>query len=192
MPLSIIINKSLQEGAFPQMMKTAYVIPLFKSKDKLSKENYRPISLLLTLSKLLEKVVYKHTYEFMEKTKQIYDGQFGFRSKHSCENAIQNLLGDILKSEDQGLITKVDITAPQKVTSNDTLSLETETVPSRSSLQEATLQSKEVNADITTSEEVTSNKTLSPITLHDLAISTDVSTPLTTQLPRQNDNMPIT
>ena len=35
-----------------------------------------------------------------------YDGQFGFRSKYSCENAIQNLLGDILKSEDQGLITK--------------------------------------------------------------------------------------
>ena len=123
-PLSIIINKSLQEGAFQQMMKTANVIPLFKSKDKLSKENYRPVLFLLTLLKLLEKVVYKHTYEFMEKTKQIYDGQFGFRSKHSCENAIQNLLGDILKSEDQGLITKADITAPQKVTSNDTLSLE--------------------------------------------------------------------
>ena len=105
-PLSIIINKSIQEDVFPQMMKTADVIPLFKSKDKLNKENYRPISLLLTLLKILEKVVYKCTYEFMEKTKQIYDGQFGFRSKHSCENAIQNLLGDILKSEDQGLITK--------------------------------------------------------------------------------------
>ena len=105
-PLSVIINKSIQEGTFPQMMKTEDVIPLFKSKDKLNKENYRPISLLLTISKLLEKVVYKCTYEFMEKTKQIYDGQFGFRSKHSCKNAIQNLLGDILKGEDQGLITK--------------------------------------------------------------------------------------
>ena len=105
-PFTVIINKSIQEGVFPQMMKTADVIPLFKSKDKLNKENYRPISLLLTLSKILKKVVYKHTYEFMEKTQQLYDGQFGFRSKHSCKNVIQNLLGDILKSEDQGLITK--------------------------------------------------------------------------------------
>ena len=88
--------------------------------------------------------------------------------------------------------TNADITAPQKVTSNDTLSLEMQTVPSRSSSQEATLQSREVNVDIMTSQEVTSNETLSPITSHDLAISTDVSTPLTTQLPRRNDDMPIT
>ena len=41
----------------------------------------------------------------MENTCQFYDGQFGFRSKHSCENAVQNLIGDVIKGEDQGLIT---------------------------------------------------------------------------------------
>ena len=41
----------------------------------------------------------------METTSQIYDGQFGFRSKHSCENMIQNLVADVIKGEDQGLIT---------------------------------------------------------------------------------------
>ena len=60
-PLTVIINKSLQEGVFPQLMKTADVIPLFKLKNKNDKKNYRPISLLLTLLKILEKVVYKCT-----------------------------------------------------------------------------------------------------------------------------------
>ena len=98
-PVSIIINKSLQEGHFPTRMKTAQVVPLYKCKERYLKNNYRPISLLLTISKLLEKVIYKRTYSFMENTNQIYEGQFGFRSKHSCENAVQNLLGDIVKND---------------------------------------------------------------------------------------------
>ena len=104
-PLNIIIKSSLQEGYFPSRMKMADVVPLFRSKNKSIKTNYRPISLLLMLSKVLEKVVYTCTYNFMENTSQIYDGQFGFRSKHSCENAIQNLVGDVIKGEDNGLIT---------------------------------------------------------------------------------------
>ena len=98
-PLTIIFNKSLAEGSFPSIMKAADVVPLHKSKSKLDKGNYCPISLLMTLSKLLEKIVYSLTYQFMEKTNQIYDGQFGFRRKHSCENAFQNLLSDIIKNE---------------------------------------------------------------------------------------------
>ena len=103
-PLNIIINSSLQEEYFPSRKKMANVVPLFKSKNKNIKTNYRPISLLLTLSKVLEKVVYTRTYNFMKNTSQIYDGQFGFRSKHSWENAIQNLV-DVIKGEDNGLIT---------------------------------------------------------------------------------------
>ena len=104
-PLTIIFNKSLTEGSFPSIMKAADVVPLHNSKSKLDKGNYRPISLLMTFSKLLEKIVYSCTYQFMEKTKQIYDGQFGFRRKHSCENAVQNLLSDIRKNEGRNQIT---------------------------------------------------------------------------------------
>ena len=82
-PLSIIINKSISEGQFPTRMKTAQVVPLHKGKEKYLKNNYQPISLLLTISKLLEKVIYQRTYSFLESTNQIYEGQFGFRSKHS-------------------------------------------------------------------------------------------------------------
>ena len=57
-PLEIIFNKSLTEGFFPSTMKKADVIPLFKSKDHDESNNYRPISLLLTISKILEKIIY--------------------------------------------------------------------------------------------------------------------------------------
>ena len=105
-PLCIIINKSLEEGVFPTRMKNAEVVPLYKGKDRLNKNNYRPISLLLTISKILEKVVYSQTYTFMEKTNQFYEGQYGFRTKYSCENAVQNLLSDIVKGESLNKITK--------------------------------------------------------------------------------------
>ena len=58
-PLTIIFNKSLCEGVFPESMKKADVVPLYKAKDNQETNNYRPISLLLTTSKLLEKIMYK-------------------------------------------------------------------------------------------------------------------------------------
>ena len=106
-PLHIIYNKSLCEGVFPERMKVADVIPLYKGKSKLQKENYRPISLLLTLSKILEKIMHARTYKFLDNTHQLYEGQYGFRSKHSCEHAIQNLIGDVVKGDTNGKITTV-------------------------------------------------------------------------------------
>ena len=84
LPLTEVMNKSLKEGIFPEKMKHADVFPLYKSKDRLEKNNYRPISLLITLSKLLEKLVHKRTYTFLENTGQIFVSQYGFRMKHSC------------------------------------------------------------------------------------------------------------
>ena len=58
-PLSKIFNESLSQGIFPTFMKLAEIVPLYKGKDCSEKSNYRPISLLLTSSKLLEKIMYK-------------------------------------------------------------------------------------------------------------------------------------
>ena len=95
--MTICVNRSLTEGLFLQAMKLADVYPLFKSKDKGETNNYRPISLLLTLSKLLEKIVYGKVYHLLNDTNQIYNSQYGFRSGHSCENAIGELLRVVLK-----------------------------------------------------------------------------------------------
>ena len=104
-PLTIIFNRSLIEGVFPEAMKKADVVPLFKSKDHQESNNYRPISLLLTLSKLLEKIIYKRTYSFLESTGQIYKSQYGFRTSHSCENAICELVSEIIKGKQDGMHT---------------------------------------------------------------------------------------
>ena len=104
-PLEIIFNKLIEEGTFPTNMKKADIVPLYKSKDKQECSNYRPISLLITLSKLLEKIVYKRVYQFLEKTGHIFPSQYGFRMSHSCENAVRELLSTIIKGKEQGLYT---------------------------------------------------------------------------------------
>ena len=86
-------------------MKMAEVIPLYKGKSKFEPGNYRSISLLLTMSKILEKLRYKRTYAFLDNNNQIYHSQYGFRSKHSCENAIGKLLSQVLKIQQQNKYT---------------------------------------------------------------------------------------
>ena len=97
-PLTGIFNSSLEKGTFPALMKTAIVIPLHKGKSIHDLGNFRPISLLLTISKLLEKVMYTCVYDFLNETHQIYESQYGFRAKHSCEHAIGELLSAITKN----------------------------------------------------------------------------------------------
>ena len=104
-PLSILANKSLSEGIFPTEMKKADTIPLYKSKDKNDKNNYRPISLLLTMSKVLEKVMYNRTYNFLNHTNQLFTSQYGFRTGHSCQEAIAELVGKITRNNDMGCHT---------------------------------------------------------------------------------------
>ena len=61
-PLCTIFNLSLNTGCFPTKMKYAEIVPLYKSKSKLEASNYQPISLLITISKILEKIIYLRTY----------------------------------------------------------------------------------------------------------------------------------
>ena len=86
-PLKHIINLSFEEGCFPDMLKVANVCPIYKNKCKKKCENYRPISLLSNLSKLLERAMHSRLYEYLEKSNILYDLQFGFRKKkinNSC------------------------------------------------------------------------------------------------------------
>ena len=86
-------------------MKYAEIVPLYKSKSKLEASNYRPISLLITISKILEKIIYRRTYEFLDNTNQIYRNQYGFRAKHSCEHAIGELISNIVKNQQKDKFT---------------------------------------------------------------------------------------
>ena len=90
-PLSIIFNKSFASGECPDLLKMASTVPIFKKDSKLIVSNYRPISLLSNINKILEKLMFKRVYDFLEKYKCIYKLQFGFRSKHSTNHALVDI-----------------------------------------------------------------------------------------------------
>ena len=87
MPLKIVINQSLNTGIFPNNLKIAKVIPLFKKDDPMMFDNYRPISLLPCISKIFEKTVHIQLYDYFTKNKLFYISQHGFRKLHSTETA---------------------------------------------------------------------------------------------------------
>ena len=99
-PLSQLINESFQSGIFPDKMKFAKVIPLFKKGCPLVASNYRPISLLSVFSKITEKVMYERLYKYLEKQEILYTLQFGFRASHSINHALVSLTEAIKNSLD--------------------------------------------------------------------------------------------
>ena len=100
-PLSIIINQSICSGIFPSKLKIAKVIPLFKKGDIQLFGNYRPISLLSSVSKVFEKAAYGQLYEYFSSHALFYDSQYGFRKYHSTELAALKLVDRIHKEIDE-------------------------------------------------------------------------------------------
>ena len=97
-PLSILVNRSLELGIVPEAMKIAKVVPIYKAKEHDQFSNYRPISLLPTVSKILERVVHKRVYNFLNTNQVFYASQYGFRSKHSTIDALTEFVRDTLMS----------------------------------------------------------------------------------------------
>ena len=93
-----ICNLSITKNQFPNDWKTAVVTPLFKKGSTDDPGNYRPISILPILSKLLERHVFNCLYEFLVCHDLLISRQSGFRSKHSCETALHLLVDEWLSS----------------------------------------------------------------------------------------------
>ena len=79
-PLLILVNHSFELGYFPNCLKTAKIIPLYKSGDKSLPTNYRPISILTCFSKILEKLIYNRLMNFIDKHSLISSTQYGFEN----------------------------------------------------------------------------------------------------------------
>ena len=88
----------MTQGEFPMIMKLAEVVPLYKGIEHYLETNYRPISLLTTISKILEKIIYKQVYSFLQNSGQLYENQYGFHANHSCEHAIGQVVCTIVKA----------------------------------------------------------------------------------------------
>ena len=102
--LADLFNLSFFPGSFPSILKTAKVVPVFKKGSKLDYCNYRPISLLSNVEKILEKHMYKRVYNFLTENNIIYDLQFGFRQKFSTSHALINLTENIRQALDEGYL----------------------------------------------------------------------------------------
>ena len=87
-PLANLINLSFECGIFPMSLKVASVTPIHKKGGSLDCNNYRPVSLISNLSKLIEKLVHNRLYNFLEKHKLLYEHQYGFQKKHSTNHAL--------------------------------------------------------------------------------------------------------
>ena len=96
--LAKVITSSFEQGIFPQALKTARVVPIFKSGSKTDVSNYRPISLLASFSKIYEKLMHKRIVDFMEMNGSLHEYQYGFRAGRSCEHALLNAQSHILDS----------------------------------------------------------------------------------------------
>lgn len=100
-----IINCCLEEGYFPQVWKSAIVKPVPKINNPTSYSDLRPISLLPTLSKILEKAVRKQLYEFVNSNDIVPACQSGFRESHSTTSALLNVTDSIFGALDKKQIT---------------------------------------------------------------------------------------
>ncbi len=89
--ISLLINESFVSGTFPEKLKIAKVVPIFKKGITSMTSNYRPISLLSIVSKLFEKTMHQRLYNFLESCEILFCMQFGFRTGHSTDHALISL-----------------------------------------------------------------------------------------------------
>ena len=101
-PLLQIINICIHTGTFPASLKLAKMLTIFKGGDKSDPSNYRPISILSVISKLIEKHVTKQLFGYLNKYDLLHKSQSGFRKHHSCNTALISLLDKWLKSIEEG------------------------------------------------------------------------------------------
>ena len=104
-PLSIIFNVSLCSGIFPDEMKIAKVVPIYKKDNPEVFGNYRPVSVLPCISKILERIVYNRSYDFLSKNNILYKKQYGFRTNHSTYMAVIDFINDVSRAIDDGMNT---------------------------------------------------------------------------------------
>ena len=101
-PLVKLINYSFSERTFPNLLKFAIAITVFKKGDNLYYNKYRPISLISNIGKLIEKIVHERLYNFLEKNSLLFKQQYRFRNKLSTNHSLIDITNRIQEADDNG------------------------------------------------------------------------------------------
>ena len=96
LPMTEFFNSMIRSGIFPDDLKIAKVIPLYKSGESSLFTNYRPISLLPAFSKVFERLIYNRPHSFLEKYNILFTSQYGFRKQSSTEHATLELIDSVV------------------------------------------------------------------------------------------------
>ena len=99
-PITELCNLSITSGKFPDSYKIAKLKPIYKKGSLIEASNYRPISLLLLISKVIEKVIHDQSDTFLNSRNLLYNYRSGFRKNHSTEYCPSFLNDKILKGFD--------------------------------------------------------------------------------------------
>ena len=91
-PISYLINCSIHASIFPKRLKFAEVATLFKAKDVFNKENYRPLSILPSISKIFERMLYDQMFAFFENI--FNDMLAAYRPRYGCPHVLLKLIED--------------------------------------------------------------------------------------------------
>ncbi|XP_046688045.1 uncharacterized protein LOC124373744 [Homalodisca vitripennis] len=104
-PIADVINKSFQQGVFPSLLKNSLIYPKYKKGPTSLASNYRPISLICTLSKFFEKIVLTRLLTHLENNNLLTSRQHGFRKGKSTATAITELVETIIDAAEEGATT---------------------------------------------------------------------------------------
>ena len=100
-PLAEIFNKCMQQGNFPDKLKIAKIIPVYKKGNKKECQNYRPIAILPAISKILEKIILRRLATYFSKHKLLTKDQFAYQPGKNTITAIKELISNIQNALEQ-------------------------------------------------------------------------------------------
>lgn len=106
-PLTHIVNTCIEKAIWPDALKKAEIVPIYKSGEKHNITNYRPISLISNVAKIFERIIYNRIYNFVEKNNIISKQQFGFMRKIGTKNALNHLTNILYNNVDRCIPTIV-------------------------------------------------------------------------------------
>ena len=104
-PLHHIICLSVMQSKFPEAWKLSKVVPLHKKQSKLEMKNYRPVSILSPLSKVLEKAAYQQLYKYFSMNKIFHENMHGYRAHRSTQTALLSIYDKWIRAAEKGQVS---------------------------------------------------------------------------------------